>query len=116
MRAVNIQHAKTHLSRLVDEAQAGEDIVIAKAGRPCVRLVPVTADPDPRELGRLRGSVFVAEDFDAPSPELEALFGLGELEPPRGRKAPKAPKTPKAPKAPKAPKTRPTARRRKKGA
>lgn len=83
MRAVNIQQAKTHLSRLVDEAQAGADIVIAKAGRPCVRLVAVTSDDTPRELGRLRGQVFIAEDFDAPSPEIEALFGLGEVEPQR---------------------------------
>ncbi|MFN7701789.1 MAG: type II toxin-antitoxin system Phd/YefM family antitoxin [Deltaproteobacteria bacterium] len=85
MRAINIQQAKTHLSRLVDEAQAGEDIVIAKAGRPCVRLVPVSADDAPRELGRLRGRIFIADDFDAPSPEIEAMFGLGEVEPKRAR-------------------------------
>lgn len=90
MRAVNIQQAKTHLSRLVDEAQAGADIVIAKAGRPCVRLVPVASDDTPRELGRLRGQVVIAADFDAPSPEIEALFGLGEIEPPlRPAKKPK---------------------------
>ncbi len=77
MRAVNIQYAKTHLSRLVDEAEAGEHIVIAKAGRRCVRLVPVTADDEPRELGRLRGRVRVARDFDAPVAEIETLFGLG---------------------------------------
>lgn len=81
MRSVNIQQAKTHLSRLVDEAQAGEDIVIAKAGRPCVRLVAVRADDTPRELGRLRGRVFIADDFDEPSAELEASFGHGEIEP-----------------------------------
>jgi prevent-host-death family protein len=76
MRSVNIQVAKTHLSRLVEEAQAGEDIVFAKAGRPCVRLVPVRSDERPRELGRLRGTIRIADDFDAPSPELEAMFGL----------------------------------------
>ena len=59
MRAVNIQQA----------AQAGADIVIAKAGRPCVRLVPVASDDTPRELGRLRGQIFIADDFDAPSPK-----------------------------------------------
>jgi prevent-host-death family protein len=90
MRAVDIQQAKTHLSRLVDEAQAGEDIVIAKAGRPCVRLVPVSIDDAPRELGRLRGAVVIAEDFDAPSPEIEALFGLGAVEPARARRTRKA--------------------------
>ena len=75
MRTINIQQAKTHLSRLVDEAQAGEDIRIAKAGRPCVRLVPVMANESPRELGRLRGQVFIADDFDAPSPRSKRCSG-----------------------------------------
>jgi prevent-host-death family protein len=75
VRAVNIQQAKIHLSRLVDAAEAGEEIVIAKAGRPCVRLVPVKRDEAPRELGRLRGVIRVAADFDAPLPEVEDLFG-----------------------------------------
>lgn len=82
-----MQEAKTHLSRLVDAAEAGEEIVIAKAGRPCVRLVPVKRDESPRELGRLRGAIRVADDFDAPLPEVEALFEGVEAAAPRRRRA-----------------------------
>ena len=53
-KTVNIHEAKTHLSRLLEEAMAGEDIVIAKAGKPKVRLVPVE-DPPKRELGFMEG-------------------------------------------------------------
>jgi prevent-host-death family protein len=78
MRAVNIQQAKTHLSRLVDEAEAGKEIIIAKVGRPCVRLVPIASDATPRELGRMRGRVKIAADFDAESADVLTLFGLRE--------------------------------------
>jgi prevent-host-death family protein len=61
---VNIHEAKTHLSRLVDRAAAGEEIVIGKAGRPLARLVPFVADRGPREPGRWRGRVRIAPDFD----------------------------------------------------
>ena len=64
MRTVNIQAAKTHLSRLLEEAVTGEDIVIAKAGRPYVRLVPYRGDPSPRQLGGWEGRVRIAPDFD----------------------------------------------------
>jgi prevent-host-death family protein len=65
---VNVQEAKTHLSRLLEQAAAGEDVVIARAGRPLVRLVPVEAPP-PRRLGFL--SMDVPDDFDDPLPEDE---------------------------------------------
>lgn len=71
MQTVNIHAAKTHLSRLVDAAAAGEEILIARAGRPVARLVPlqeVAAVPR-RQLGRLAGRIHVPEDFDAPLPE-----------------------------------------------
>jgi prevent-host-death family protein len=51
MRVVNVHEAKTHLSRLLDDVQAGEEIVLAKAGRPYARLVPI--EPRHRELGFL---------------------------------------------------------------
>lgn len=89
MRSVNIQEAKTHLSRLVEEAAAGEDIVIAKAGKPYVRLVPVNAVDTPRVLGAWRGRVRIADDFDAPSPEIEALFAGEEPRAPRARSTPR---------------------------
>jgi prevent-host-death family protein len=74
MSVHNIQEAKTHLSRLVERALAGEQIVIAKAGRPCVQLTPFKAEQLPRTLGGWEGKVSIADDFDAPSREVEALF------------------------------------------
>jgi prevent-host-death family protein len=67
MTAVNIHEAKTHLSRLVDQAVAGEEVIISKAGRPLVRLVPVGAAGG-RRLGLLAGRIRVPEDFNAPLP------------------------------------------------
>ena len=72
MRTVNIHAAKTHLSRLVDAAARGEEILIARAGRPVARLVPLAGTASPllrRRLGLLAGQVSVPEDFDAPLPE-----------------------------------------------
>lgn len=65
---VNMHEAKTELSKLVERALAGEDIVIARAGVPVVRLVPVTRAGQ-RALGQWRGKVRVADDFDAPLPD-----------------------------------------------
>ena len=67
MRQVNIHEAKTHLSRLVDEAAHGEEIIIAKAGKPLARLVGVARQP--RRRGALKGQIQIAADFDAPLPE-----------------------------------------------
>jgi len=64
MRKVNLYEAKTHLSRLVDEALAGEEIVIARAGKPLVRLTPCRAEEKPRKPGNAK--VWLAPDFDAP--------------------------------------------------
>jgi prevent-host-death family protein len=63
-----MHEAKTDLSRLVERALAGEDVVIARAGVPVVRLVPV-ARTGQRVLGQWRGKVKLAVDFDAPLPE-----------------------------------------------
>ena len=68
MKPVNIHAAKTHLSRLVDEAAAGADIVIAKAGKPMVRLVPVTGRVRRSGFGALKGKIRIAASFDAPLP------------------------------------------------
>jgi len=65
---VNVHEAKTHLSRLLERVQAGEEITIAKAGRPVARLVPLAA-LGKRPLGMDRGKVWIADDFDAPLPE-----------------------------------------------
>jgi len=61
---VNIHDAKTHLSRLVERAEAGEEILIARAGRPVARLVPLRARTGPREPGLWRGRVHIAPDLD----------------------------------------------------
>jgi prevent-host-death family protein len=75
MKIVNIYEAKTHLSRLLREVALGEDVVIAKDGRPLARLVPVTSESAPRELGFAAGRVVIGDDFDAPlPPELQAGF------------------------------------------
>ncbi len=79
MQTVNIHAAKTQLSRLVDQAAAGEEIVIARAGKPVARLVPLAAAPAPRKrvLGILNGALQVPADFDAPLPDdvLDAFEG-----------------------------------------
>ncbi len=62
---INIHEAKTQLSALVTRAEAGEDIVIARANKPVVRLVPVTPAPVQRRLGEAKGLVSMAPDFDA---------------------------------------------------
>ena len=66
---VNVYAAKTHLSRLIDQANAGEEIVITRHGRPVARLVPAGARPK-RKLGLLEGKGYwMADDFDAPLPD-----------------------------------------------
>ena len=72
--SVNIHEAKTHLSRLVERVEAGEEIVIARAGRPVARLVPYAQEAGPRPLGIWRGKVTVAPDFDETDDDLVALF------------------------------------------
>ncbi len=68
MATVNVHVAKTHLSRLVDQAVAGEEVIIAKAGKPMVRLVPVTTGARRSGFGTLKGKVQIGDDFDAPLP------------------------------------------------
>lgn len=75
MDTVNLYDAKTNLSSLVERAARGEEIVIAKAGRPLARLVPLEKRTTPRELGFLAGQVIVGPDFDDPLPEeIQAAF------------------------------------------
>ena len=79
MNKVNIHEAKTQLSRLVDRAAKGESFVIAKAGKPLVKVSPVNAPAQPKRLGFLKGEIEVPEDFDRMGEqEIAALFGMGE--------------------------------------
>ena len=64
MEVANIHQAKSNLSRLVERAMDGEEIIIAKAGRPMVRLVPIRADDSPRVGGQWKGRVRITDDFD----------------------------------------------------
>ena len=80
MRIVNIHEAKTHLSRLLDRAAKGEPFIIAKAGKPLVKVVPLET-PEAgrvRRLGFMTGQIAVPEDFDRMgAAEIERLFGNG---------------------------------------
>lgn len=66
---VNIHAAKTQLSRLVEEVGRGREIVIARAGRPVARLVPLATPVRRKQLGLLRGKIRISADFDAPLPD-----------------------------------------------
>jgi prevent-host-death family protein len=73
---VNLHDAKTHLSRYVDQALVGEEVVIARAGRPLVRLVPVAADPPRRRLGLLAARALIDADLKADfANDIETMFG-----------------------------------------
>lgn len=79
MRTINIHEAKTHLSRLVEEAARGEPFVIAKAGRPLVKVVALEAPShsEIRRVGFLAGQISVPDDFDRlGSREIEQLFSI----------------------------------------
>ncbi len=77
MARVGMHEAKTHLSRLVERAEAGEDVVIQRNGKPAVRLVPVVEEP--RSLasvrGVWRGRIHIADDFDELPEDIAEAFG-----------------------------------------
>jgi prevent-host-death family protein len=78
MATFNVHDAKTHFSRLLDRVAQGEEIIIAKSGRPVAKLVRMAAEP--RKPGRLKGRIRIAPDFDEPLPdEILAAF-RGERE------------------------------------
>ena len=75
MNTVNVHEAKTQLSRLVDRAAKGESFVIAKSGKPLVRVSPLDAPAEPKRLGFLKGEIHVPEDVDRMGErEIAALF------------------------------------------
>ena len=74
MKSTNIHEAKTHLSRLVDRAAAGEEIIIAKAGKPMAKLVPYREVAGPRQPGCWRGKVEIRDDFDALPDDVASAF------------------------------------------
>ena len=79
MDTVNLYEAKTNLSQLVERAARGEEIVIAKAGRPLARLVPLAKRTSPRPLGLLANEVEVGPDFDDPMPDSMQRAFMGKM-------------------------------------
>jgi len=76
MQTVNIHEAKTHLSKLVEEAAHGESFIIAKAGKPMVKVSSIEASKPKRRMGFLKGQIKVPKDFNRMGQkEIEALFG-----------------------------------------
>jgi prevent-host-death family protein len=61
---INIHQAKTHLSRLIEDVASGNEVLIARGGKPVARLVPLTRDDTPRRPGLLKGKLRIADDFD----------------------------------------------------
>lgn len=74
MHTANIHEAKSQLSRLIEMAVAGEEVIISKAGKPMVRLVPYYTEQGPRHLGVWHGKVNILEDFDELPPEIASAF------------------------------------------
>jgi prevent-host-death family protein len=66
MKTVNIHQAKTHLSRVIEDVQAGEEVLIARNGKPVARLLPMASRVAPRRPGQWRGRLAIAASFDAP--------------------------------------------------
>ncbi len=72
---VTVTEAKTQLSRLIERAQAGEEIVIRRGQKPVAKLIGFEAPKKSRKPGALRGQIWMSDDFDEPDEELERLFG-----------------------------------------
>jgi prevent-host-death family protein len=80
-KQVNVYEAKTQLSKLLQQVEAGDEIVIARHGKPIARLVPLQRTATPRQLGSLRGKLWIAPDFDEPDAELIDLMEHGPIFP-----------------------------------
>ena len=74
---VNIHDAKTHFSRLINQVLTGEDVIIARDGKPLVKLVPYTQETQTRHGGQFKGLIQISEEFDAPLPDelLKQFYG-----------------------------------------
>ena len=74
MQIINIHQAKTQLSKLIEKVLVGEDVIIAKAGKPIVKLTPYKEILKPRKLGLLKGKIHVPDNFDDEDEEINKLF------------------------------------------
>ena len=74
MKVINVQEAKTHLSRLIDAAAAGECILLGKHGKPLAKLTAYAPETEERPLGGLEGKIRISPDFDDEDPRINRLF------------------------------------------
>lgn len=74
MQIINIHEAKTNLSRLIEKTLSGEDVIIAKAGKPVVKLVTYKKTLKPRKPGLLKGKIYVPDNFNDEDEEINKLF------------------------------------------
>lgn len=81
MQVVNIHDAKTNLSKLIEKTLKGEEVIIAKAGKPVAKLSSYKEKLEPRKSGLLKGKIWVSPDFDDEDEEINKLFYEGELFP-----------------------------------
>ncbi|MBF0289842.1 MAG: type II toxin-antitoxin system Phd/YefM family antitoxin [SAR324 cluster bacterium] len=79
MRSINIHEAKTNLSRIAEEVAAGEEIIVAKAGKPKMKLIPLDCKKQIK-LGALKGKIRISPDFDEPLPPdmMDAFYGFNQ--------------------------------------
>ena len=84
MDTVNIHAAKTQFSRLIERVEAGEEITVARAGKPVAKIVPIKPEPPPRKLGLMKGRIWIAPDFDDPLPP--EMFDTSLFPPPRKKR------------------------------
>jgi prevent-host-death family protein len=76
MKIANIHEAKSQLSKLIECALEGEEVVIAKSGEPIVKIVPIVVDESPRQGGQWKGRVRIADDFDSLPSDIAEAFGI----------------------------------------
>lgn len=81
MQIFNIHEAKTNLSKLIEKISKGEEIIIAKAGKPVAQLISYKKNLKPRKAGLLKGKIFVPDNFDDEDEEINKLFYGGEIFP-----------------------------------
>lgn len=74
MQIINIHEAKTNLSRLIEKTLAGEDVIIAKAGKPVAKLVAYKEKVKPRKPGLWKGKIWISDDFNDEDEEINKLF------------------------------------------
>lgn len=78
MQITNIHEAKTNLSKLIDKVTNGKEVIIGKAGKPVAKLVPYKVEKKPRTPGLWKGKVWIPDDFNEESEEINKLFYSGE--------------------------------------